>query len=89
MSPLLNECRSREKASAWSPVRWLGPAANSAPENESFIGVGMSMSMPPISSTICTKFGKFTRITYEIGAPVTEDTASAIARRSLSGRFTM
>ena len=39
-SPLLNECRSRENASACSPVRCVGPTANSAPENESLIAAG-------------------------------------------------
>ena len=44
------------------------------------------MSMPPISSTICWKFGKFTRITYGIGTPTTDDTASASARRFVAAR---
>ena len=46
------------------------------------------MSMPPISSTICWKFGKLARITKVMGTPTTADTASASARNPFSPPLT-
>ena len=71
-------------------VEVRGTGGKCAPEKSSSIGAGMLTSMPPISSTICWKCGKFARMTQVIGTPTIDYTASASSRRSLPpGLFTM